>query len=263
MSSNRTFRTCLNVIALSCTVLGRPAQAGESTDARNLYRRTVTGVALIVVDDGHGTGWIIDRKRRLLVTNHHVVNGDDRPYVYFPVMENGRLIAEPEYYKKRGAFENGRVLFSDKQRDLAIIQVPQLPAQCTVLTLAETAEPGQRVHSIGNPGSSYALWVYSNGTVRQTYRTPADRDCARGGIRIVETQVPINAGDSGGPVVDDDGKVVGVSAAVRIDASLVTISIDVSEVRKAYSEVLNVIAVVEYFQKLGSSFRLGRLLARR
>jgi tetratricopeptide (TPR) repeat protein len=90
------------------------------------------------------------------------------------------------------------------------------------------------LHSIGNPSASGALWVYSTGSVRQVYRK--EWRFASGPLRsarVVETQSPINPGDSGGPVVSDDGEVLAVVSGRQPDAALVSWCISVEEV-KAY-----------------------------
>jgi tetratricopeptide (TPR) repeat protein len=103
---------------------------------------------------------------------------------------------------------------------------------------AEGAGPGDVLHSLGNPAASGALWVYSSGTVRQVYRR--QMRYAGGQVveaRVIETQVPINPGDSGGPVVNGRGELVGVNAALRHDAALFSFCIDLSEVRD-YTETV-------------------------
>src|SRR5262245_19945074 len=47
-----------------------------------------------------GTGWIIDARRRLIITNEHVVEGTDSVFVYFPVEEGGRVVREEQRYLK-------------------------------------------------------------------------------------------------------------------------------------------------------------------
>src|SRR5207249_11462107 len=99
----------------------------------------------------------------------------------------------------------------------------------------ESPGPGQRVHSIGNPGSSDGLWLYTSGTVRQVYHKKWQ---SRGSQRIysfeaevVETQSPTNPGDSGGPLVNDQGDLVAVTQGTASGAQLLSLFIDLSEVR--------------------------------
>jgi S1-C subfamily serine protease len=95
--------------------------------------------------------------------------------------------------------------------------------------------PGQRVHSVGNPGRSGGLWLYTSGMVRQVYRKEWS---VRSGdrkfdfrARVVETSSPTNAGDSGGPLVNDRGELVAITQGGAADAQLLSFFIDVSEVK--------------------------------
>ena len=58
----------------------------------------------------------------------------------------------------------------DKEGDLALIRLDRVPDGVPALSSRATSpDPGQTVHSIGNPGKSGALWVYTPGKVRQVY----------------------------------------------------------------------------------------------
>jgi tetratricopeptide (TPR) repeat protein len=131
----------------------------------------------------------------------------------------------------------------DPARDLAILQVDDLPPDTEPLALsAEGCRPGEVVHSLGNAAGE-ALWVYASGAVRQVYR----REVNENGLRImryqcVQTQEPVNRGDSGGPVVNDEGQVVAVNHSILVPGAigvgtLTTFAVDVSEVRAFLDEV--------------------------
>jgi S1-C subfamily serine protease len=232
MSTIKTIRVFCVLAVLNLSLWAVPRlSAAEAVDAQDLYRRAVPGVVWVVVKDGHGSGWVLDRKERLIVTNHHVVGNDAKPLVVFPEFRDGRVVAEKSFYIQRKKFFVGRVLMKDARHDLAIIRLEAMPDFATELPLASAPpNPGQRVHAIGQPGASGGLWVYSTGTVRQVYTTPEDQP-GRPNVRIVETSVPINPGDSGGPMVDDHGRVVGVSVSLAAGANLMSHGIAASEVR--------------------------------
>src|SRR5207249_3390857 len=99
---------------------------------------------------------------------------------------------------------------------LALIKLDFLPPGAKVVPLAKkSVSPGQRVHSIGNPGKSEGMWVYTSGTVRQvvrmkwTVRTEEDKLTLE--AKVVQTQSPTNPGDSGGPLLNDNAELVGVT----------------------------------------------------
>jgi len=213
------------------------AAAQERAD--QVYAGTLRGTALILTPTGSGTGWVIDLDQGLLVTNEHVVASHAQVDVIFPIMgKDGRPVAEPAHYAKNAPRLVADVIDADARRDLAVIRLREKPPAGTVALKLAGKEPGpaERLHSIGNPSASGALWVYSAGSVRQVYRK--EWRFATGPLRtarVIETQSPINPGDSGGPVVNDDGALVAVVSGRQPDATLVSWCISAEEV-KGYLE---------------------------
>jgi S1-C subfamily serine protease len=221
-----------------CCFLSLPAPAlGEELSPKALYRQTLRSTALVLTGRASGTGWIADTEGKLLLTGAHVVGASTSVAVVFPAFEDGKVVAERAHYAKSGRFVRGRVLVTDPRRDLALIKVESLPEGAAALKLAgESVSPGDRVHAVGNPGASGALWVYTSGTVRQVYRRKVKIEEQDVEARVVETQAPLNPGDSGGPVVNDGGELVGVTAAINKSAQLVSLCIDVGEVKEFLAE---------------------------
>jgi tetratricopeptide (TPR) repeat protein len=233
---NRT-RVALAVTLLAFCVGPSPAEgtAGE------VYAHTLRSTALIITPTGSGSGWVIDLEQRLLVTNDHVAGTHERVEVIFPAYDkDGRPVAEKDLYRRHARRYVADVIDSDGRRDLAVIRLRERPPEGVTAVKVAGCEPrpGDRVHSIGNPGASDALWVYSAGTVRHVYRKEwrYTTGPARAG-RIVETQSAVNSGDSGGPVVNDGGELVAVVAGKLPEASLVSWFIAAAEVKEYLEEV--------------------------
>src|SRR5439155_6497125 len=165
--------------------------------------------------------------------------------VTFPVHQNGKsaAVAERGFYQdliKTGRGIRGKVIAREQKCDLALIQLETVPEDARSLPLAaDSPSPGQDVHSVGNPGQSGALWVYTPGKVRQVYhhkwRSGSGKDALDFEAKIVETQSPINRGDSGGPLVNNKGELVAVTQGHLLDAQQLSLFIDVSEVRSFLS----------------------------
>ncbi|MBX7103742.1 MAG: trypsin-like peptidase domain-containing protein [Gemmataceae bacterium] len=186
-----------------------------------------------------GTGSLIDATHRLVLTNYHVVGDENRVTCLFPAYRDGKPIAERDFYmqKRRELGIAGKVLARDRTRDLAVIQLDRIPDGVPALPLApRSVSPGQTVHSLGNPGGSGALWVYTPGKVRQVYmkrwRADLDGRVAEFASEVVETDSATNPGDSGGPLVDDSGRLVAVTQGGALKANLLSTFIDISEVKK-------------------------------
>lgn len=217
-----------------------PVDAGAS-----VYQKVVHSTVWVHSDRGGGrlatgSGSLVDKGRRLILTNYHVVGDVKTATVFFPVFEGRKAISERKYYTDRAGRLGipGEVVELDKGADLALIRVDRIPEGAQELPLAkESPDPGSAVHSIGNPGKSGALWVYTPGKVRQVYvkkwKAKLDeRNTVSFEAKVVETDSPTNPGDSGGPLVNDRGELVGVTQGAAIDAQALSIFVDLSEVRR-------------------------------
>ena len=219
------------IALLLCLFLAETARANEK-----VYRSTLASTVWVLTPRGSGSGFVVDREKKLVVTNYHVICGYYQVNVMFPVREKGELKVARDFY--RANYKNlaikARVVSSDPRRDLALLQLDRLPAGVPAMKLAaKNAQPGQNVHSVGNPGASHALWNYRSGTVRQVYlKTMRMRTGFTVVAKVVETQSPINPGDSGGPVVNDSGELVAVSQGYRSGSRLLSVSIAVSELKE-------------------------------
>jgi S1-C subfamily serine protease len=193
-----------------------------------------------------GSGSLIDVQKRLILTNFHVVR--DRPdvKVFFPSFDTkGNLIPERDKYfdlLRAGGGIVGKVLFTDSSKDLAVIQLASVPRGTPALKLAkEGPSPGDRIHSIGSPGVSGALFAYTDGSVKAVYQKkmkaqakPNDPNAFTIDARIIETSSATNKGDSGGPLMNDKAELVGVTQGMLVggdDVRPISFFVEVSEVR--------------------------------
>lgn len=230
-------------LVMAALLVLNAAPATAQDDGVRVYQNVLKSTVWVHSNRGSalatGSGALIDRPRQLVVTNYHVVGDVDRATVFFPAFRDGRPVAEKSYYNQRARELGirGRVVARDRRADLALIQIERVPEGAQALSLAPApVQPGQTVHSIGNPGRSDALWVYTPGKVRQVYhkrwRAKVDNSILTFDAQVVETDSPTNPGDSGGPLVNDKGELVAVTEGGAIDAQLLSTFVDVSEVQK-------------------------------
>ncbi|MCI0700023.1 MAG: trypsin-like peptidase domain-containing protein [Planctomycetia bacterium] len=221
-----------------------PAPQPVDTGA-SVYQKVIRSTAWVRSERGGGkfatgSGSLIDRGRRLVLTNYHVVGNVKNATVFFPAFDGKKVIPERKYYLDRAGKLgiNGEVVEIDKQADLALIRIDRVPAGIPELPLAaESPDPGQSVHSLGNPGKSGALWVYTPGKVRQVYNKKwkaklDERTTLTFEAKVIETDSPTNPGDSGGPLVNDKGELVGVTQGGALDAESISIFVELSEVKR-------------------------------
>lgn len=229
-----TFRPLTLLAALAAVGAADAARA----DAEN-YRKALDSTTWVLSKNSEGTssgtGVLVDAEKKLMITNAHVVGDSRSAVVFFRDLKNDRPVVEKKHYldnvRKLGV--RGRVVAVDRKRDLALVELEKLPEFAKAIELAaDSTGPGESIDSIGNPGASDALWVYTSGKVRSVYVKQFRTGAGEHEFRVVETQSPLNTGDSGGPVVGQDGKLVGVVQAISKKGSLISYCVDITEVKE-------------------------------
>jgi HEAT repeat protein len=210
-----------------------------AADGQKVYKYLLKSTALIIHGISMGSGSLIDRSNRLVLTNYHVVGDSDVVFVFFPP-QDGKPIPSQDYFFKNTMSKDaliGKVLHKEMGVDLAILQLNKLPDGIEALPLATgRPAPGTQVYSVGHPGASQGLWLYTHGEVRQLLHM---QWMARGhgemilkcDANVVLTNSATNPGDSGGPLVNGRGELVAVVHGTNPNANLMSVFIDGSEVR--------------------------------
>ncbi len=138
-----------------------------------------------------GSGFIIDADG-IVITNHHVIAGADEVEV---VLQNGLVL-------------DARIVGSDPATDIAVLRVdPEEPLPVVQFGDSERARVGEWVVAIGNPfglGGSLTAGVIS----------ARGREIGGAYDDYLQTDVAINRGNSGGPLFNMDGDVIGVNTAI-------------------------------------------------
>jgi len=185
-----------------------------------------------------GTGSLVDREQRLVVTCLHVMHDNKQATVYFPIQtQNGLTVNASDYLRGKSGI-TGRVVATDADRDLAVLQLDRVPAGVPAVELADRAPaPGTPVFAIGNSTGAAKtiaqakLWNHYSSKVNrlafstQTLENDGNRQVHTWAI-VLEDRV--SPGDSGGPLVDAKGRLTGVVFAQDKDHGY---AIDVEEVR--------------------------------
>lgn len=205
------------------------------------YWSTVKGTVWIVSKSGKGTGALIDRKRRLVVTNKHVVGSASHVVVFFPAYNSKRQLyinrsvylssSNRQALIRSGKLVVGRVIAFSSRTDLALLQLSSVPADARVLPLAATsAQPNDEVHVVGHPADR-PLWRYALGKVDHVrHKSWSYRDGQYVSTQAVTFYSNIWGGNSGGPLVNNRGELVGVVAATSRSNPMIATAIDVTSV---------------------------------
>ncbi len=161
--------------------------------ARNDGRPTGSGSGVIVSPDG------------LVLTNHHVVEEAKNSKVKV-VLRTGRVV-------------QGEVVELGQDKvDVALVEVKD-PLPVAPLLHTPALRVGAWVSAIGHGEGS--VWTFNTGMVTNVYSSNSQR-------RVFQTQIPVNPGNSGGPIIDRHGRVVGIVTAGISGANSMNFGIDLA-----------------------------------
>jgi S1-C subfamily serine protease len=185
------------VVFLATRGDGKPSPAEITADAK---KRTVLIKARIPGGSSGGTGFVLDAGKGLVVTNFHVVNGGTQ----LQVGVGGNL-------------RDAKIAGAAPCDDIAVLQVADKSGMQTFpLGSQKDLKQGEQVVAVGYPASaslddelSSTAGVVSR--VQGSFRAPAAD--APSYPNVVQTDAALNPGNSGGPLIDENKRLVGVNAA--------------------------------------------------
>jgi S1-C subfamily serine protease len=173
---------------------------GANRGVVNILTRTVSYDSFFKLPtpgEGAGSGAVIDKSGHIL-TNYHVVEDANKVWVTLP---GGKDPYE------------GEVVGEDADNDIAVLKINAPADELFPLTLgtSENLHVGQRVYTLGNPfGLEGTL---TTGIISNLNRTLPSRS-GREMKSIIQTDAAMNPGNSGGPLLDTGGRMVGMNVAI-------------------------------------------------
>ncbi len=174
--------------------------------------------------EGTGSGVIIDPKRGIILTNYHVI-------------ENAKQV---EVTLADGSAYPAKLVGVDPDSDIAVIRIPEPPPNLVAPQFADSSklEVGQRVIAIGNPfGLNRTLTTGIISSLNRSIRGRGQR-LMRG---LIQTDAAINVGNSGGPLLDTAGRLIGINSAILShsgDSAGIGFAIPINSVRRILPELI-------------------------
>ncbi len=182
----------------------------SARDARGRERGSGSGSGFVFANDG------------LVLTNAHVVSGAAPSGALRVVLPDGRTC-------------DGSVLGADEDTDLAVVKISAGGLATLRLGTAHTLRQGQLVVAIGNPfGFQHTVTA---GVISATGRSLRART-GRLMNGLIQTDAALNPGNSGGPLVDTQGGVVGINTAVIMPAQGISFAVSADTARLVIPQLL-------------------------
>lgn len=175
------------------------------------------------IEIGGGTGFVVSSDG-LILTNKHVVSEENADYT---VVTNDGHKYEAE------------VLATDPFNDLALLKVEGIDLKPLVLGDSDNIVIGQTVIAIGNALGEYRNTV-TKGVISGIGRTITAGD-SRGFSEtlenVIQTDAAINFGNSGGPLINLEGEVIGINTAIASQGQLIGFAIPINQAKTAIESV--------------------------
>ncbi len=183
-----------NILRIGVLWLGLCGSALAEDDLPDRVERWMESVVLLVTGPGWCSGVVIDDQGTVATAYHCVASG-----------------LRSEVHTESGDRFMGRTIAARPRDDIALIRVPGLAGRAQPLSLREDSpRRGETVYGLGHPFAPYAdrtdamkgmlTWSVTRGIVSNV------------GPRLLQTDAALNPGNSGGPVVDDEGRIVGITS---------------------------------------------------
>jgi serine protease Do len=198
------------------------AATGKELSPREIYEQASPAVVMVMgyADGGRkgsgGTGSII-QSDGLVLTNAHVVIEEQtgKPFARFSVfLKPARVTGESKSDLSR--MVRAKVVAYSQLLDLALLKLDGVTESLPVVDVSESgrASIGDRVVAIGHPEQG-GLWTLTTGVIS------AEVDNFKGvkGKHVFQTETGLNRGNSGGPLLDGEGRMIGVNTAIARVAS--------------------------------------------
>lgn len=192
-------------------------------DTRTL-RRSDVFFSRVVPEEGSGSGWVLDQQGHI-VTNHHVISGSDSIEV---------TLSDGDSYR-------ARVVGADPANDIAVIKIDAPAEALFPVRIGESSnlKVGQKAFAIGNPfGLERTMTVGIISSLNRSLRSKSRR-MMKG---IIQLDAALNQGNSGGPLLDNSGSLIGMNTAIASSVGENTgvgFAVPANTIRRVVPELIN------------------------
>lgn len=173
--------------------------------------QAVEASVTIKTKDGHGSGFLISDDG-YIITNYHVISDSAKLEV---ILHDGTKIPT-------------RIIRYNKEADMALLKIEKKNFVPFMIPEAETAVIGREIYVIGTPSAQDLSQTLTKGIISSVRKQS-------NGSKVIQADASISPGNSGGPLIDKDGKLLGVVNAKLVGMGVegISFAMPVNEITKA------------------------------
>ena len=204
----------------SSAIINVASKAGPAVVRITVEGSVDAGNLGIIPQEGVGSG-VIYNSDGWILTNRHVVQGGK---TFMVELKDGRVLP-------------GTVYGIDTLTDLAIVKVDATNLPTATIGESDALEVGQLVVAIGSPLGTYSNSVTS-GIVSAKGRSIVTDGSSKPLTNLIQTDAAINRGNSGGPLLDANGNVVGINTAIATNSNGIGFAIPIDVARPIMAQAV-------------------------
>jgi serine protease Do len=185
----------------------------QNQDFSDIIDEVVKAVVSVRTNVGRGSGFITEREG-YIVTNYHVIKGASAASVF---TYDGNTHAV-------------RLVGFDQNADIAVIKIDVSGLDRLRFTNSDNVRVGEKVIAVGNPGGL-------DFTVTQGIISAVRRSDSKGN-QYIQIDAPINPGNSGGPLINAEGRVIGVNTLKAFNLESVGFALEGNQVKDIVNQLI-------------------------
>jgi len=216
--------------------------------AEEIYNDYASSVVLIGNSNkwATGSGFFINHHGLKIITNWHVVEGTKNVDIWLKPKQK----REVEYLLNNVDSYKGKVVKTSKKKDLAMIEIKgiSLRIKPVIFGSYEKIKIGEMSFAIGHPEG--LGWTFTSGMISQKrpdHSWPYANSTHR--ASVIQTQTPINEGNSGGPLFNKKKELIGVNTFTTAKAENLNFAVSVDDLKEFINEVQQEEIESQYIKK--------------
>ena len=200
-----------------------------SASPTQIFNNNVEGVVMVMTEKGMGSGTIISKKGYVLTNWHVIEDAKDISICIYGMSSFEECIFEVVLIK------------ANPLKDLALLKIINPPKKLKPIKISIViAKTGSKVHAIGHPDGE--IWSHTQGYISQhrenfkwDYRDEKQEE-PEFQSDVYQMQTPIHSGNSGGPLLNSNGNLIGINTFGTFETDFINYAITVEEIIRFLSQ---------------------------